>query len=333
MTSAAPIDSRPVGRLAPSPTGLLHLGHARSFLLAWWQVRASGGVMRLRIEDLDRDRSRPEWIETCVRDLEWLGLDWDGEPLLQSSDTSAMERACDSLLAAGRAYPCVCSRAEIAALSAPHAGDLEPRYPGTCRGKWQSLAQARAATGKDAGVRLLVADGEIEIDDGVAGRVRCDVQREVGDFLIRRRDGAFAYQLAVVVDDSRTGVDTILRGADLLPSAARQWHVQTALELPHPRWFHVPLVVDESGERLAKRRGDLALSHLREIGVDPRAVVAWAARVSGQGAIERARAREVLERFDLSRLTRENVRLTRADCEELMRTRAGHGADPPSSRA
>jgi len=233
-----------------------------------------------------------------------------------------MERACETLVAAGRAYPCVCSRAEIAALSAPHAGEIEPRYPGTCRGKWQSIAEARAATGRDAGVRLLVGDGETEIEDGIAGRVRFDVQREVGDFLIRRRDGAFAYQLAVVVDDARTGVDTILRGADLLPSAARQSHVQTALDLAHPRWFHVPLVVDENGERLAKRRGDLALSHLRESGVDPRAVVAWVARVSGQDRIEPARASEWIERFDLARLPRENVRLNQADCAELMRARA-----------
>jgi glutamyl-tRNA synthetase len=224
-----------VGRLAPSPTGWLHLGHARSFLLAWWQVRAAGGAMRLRIEDLDRDRARTELIDTCLRDLEWLGLDWDGEPLLQSRDTSAMERACESLVERGLAYPCVCSRAEIAALSAPHAGESEPRYPGTCRGRWASVAEARAATGKAAGVRLSIPDGEIELADGIVGRARFDVQREVGDFVVQRRDGAFAYQLAVVVDDDRQGVDTILRGADLLPSAARQWHVQRALGIAHPR--------------------------------------------------------------------------------------------------
>ena len=322
MTLADPRQPAPTGRLAPSPTGLLHVGHARSFLLAWWQVRARGGLVRLRIEDLDRERSRPELIATCLRDLEWLGLDWDGAPLLQSSDTSAMQSACDALLAAGRAYPCVCSRAEIAALSAPHAGESEPRYPGTCRGKWRSVAEARADTGKEAGVRLLVGDGATEIDDGVAGRATFDVQREVGDFTIRRRDGAFAYQFAVVIDDARTGVDTVLRGADLLPSAARQWRVQTALELAHPRWFHVPLVVDENGERLAKRRGDLALAHLRDAGVDPRAIVAWAARVSGIGSIERARADELIARFDLARLPSDNVRLTRADCDALMRARA-----------
>lgn len=310
-----------VGRLAPSPTGLLHLGHARSFLLAWWQVRSAGGAMRLRIEDLDRDRARSELIDTCLRDLEWLGLDWDGEPLLQSRDTSAIERACESLVERGLAYPCVCSRAEIAALSAPHAGENEPRYPGTCRGRWASVAEARETTGKDVGVRLSIADGDVEIADGIAGFARFDVQREVGDFLVRRRDGAFAYQLAVVVDDARQGVDTILRGADLLPSAARQWHVQRALAIAHPRWFHVPLVVDESGERLAKRRGDLALSALRERGVDARAVVAWAARVSGQPCADRASARDVLEDFELSRVPLEAVRMTRSDLEMLANAR------------
>lgn len=289
----------PVGRLAPSPTGRLHLGHARTFLLAWWHARARGGRVHLRLEDLDRARVKPGMTEDCLRDLEWLGLDWDGPPCVQSADTSASSAALERLLASGQAYLCACSRADIArALSAPHASDGELRYPGTCR----TRALRASADAPALAVRLRVPDGEIELEDGVAGRFRADVQREVGDFLLARRDGCFAYQLAVVVDDARMGVNEVLRGDDLLASAARQWHLQRALGLGHPRWFHVPLVVDERGERLAKRREDLALSALRSAGVDPRRVVGWAARSAGLDCPEAVRALEVLPHFDLARL-------------------------------
>src|SRR5262245_23543624 len=250
----------PVGRLAPSPTGALHLGHARTFLLAWWHVRSRGGRVWLRVEDLDRARVKPGSIEACQRDLEWLGLDWDGSPVLQSADTSAMGAAIERLLRDERAYFCACSRKDIErALSAPHGSDGESRYPGTCRGRALSRGSARGAA---LGVRLRVPDGAIELVDGCAGRFVSDVQAEVGDFLIARRDGAFAYQLAVVVDDARQGVTEVLRGDDLLPSAARQWHLQRALGLAHPSWFHVPLVLGPDGERLAKRAGSLALAAL-----------------------------------------------------------------------
>jgi len=312
----------PTGRLAPSPTGALHLGHARTFLLAWWHARARGGRVLLRIEDLDKTRLRPGMVEQCLRDLEWLGLDWDGAPLLQSADTGAMTRAVRDLVERGAAYPCTCSRKDIErALSAPHAAEAEPRYPGTCRARWSSPQEAERASGAPAGIRLRVPDGELELMDGVAGRVRRDVQAEVGDFLLARRDGAFAYQLAVVVDDARTGVDEVLRGDDLLPSAARQAHLQRALGLSAPAWFHVPLVVDEDGTRLAKRRGDLALASLRAAGVDPRALVAWAARSAGQPCDERADARDVLSDFDLTRLPRAPCVLAAREREALQRAR------------
>lgn len=323
----APRDAAlPVGRLAPSPTGQLHLGHARSFLLAWWHTRSRGGRVILRIEDLDRARSRPELVDACMRDILWLGMDWDGEPLLQSRDTAPMQAACDDLLARGFAYPCTCSRAEIAALSAPHAGEDEPRYPGTCRGRYATRDEAARASGRPAGVRLLVPEGEVRVDDSLAGQRTFDVARTVGDFLVQRRDGAFAYQLAVVVDDARQGVNEIVRGEDLLPSTARQLHVQNQLRLPHPRWYHVPLVVDETGERLAKRRDSLALASLRAESVDPRAIVAWAARTSGQletsdGNPElRLDARDLLATFDLQRVPRTEVRL---GTRELSALRAG----------
>src|SRR5262245_9012726 len=204
-----------VGRLAPSPTGRLHLGHARTFLLAWWQTRSRGGRVVLRIEDLDRARVKPGMVDECRRDLEWLGLDWDGAPGLKSAEPSALTLALQRLLDAGQAYLCACSRRDIErALSAPHAEDGELRYPGTCRTR--GLSRADAAE-RALAVRLRVPDGEVELEDGVAGRFRADVQREVGDFLLARRDGFFAYQLAVVVDDDRAGVNEVVRG-DGLPA-------------------------------------------------------------------------------------------------------------------
>lgn len=314
------MQKKPVGRLAPSPTGFLHVGHARSFLLAWWDARSRGGSIALRIEDLDRERCKPQFVEAARADLEWLGLDWDGEVLVQSRELAPYERACDELVARGLAYPCVCSRAEIAALSAPHASDGEQHYPGACRGKWRTPTEARVATGREPGLRLAVPDGPVRIVDRLRGELEFDVQREVGDFLIRRRDGAVAYQLAVVVDDARQGVDTVVRGEDLLSSAARQALLHERLRLPRPSYAHVGLVVDERGERLAKRRGDQALAELRAGGVDPRALVGWAARSVGLDCGERPRAHELVPHFRLGPAAAAAARLSAADLEALRRS-------------
>lgn len=313
----APETTPPVGRLAPSPTGRLHVGHARSFLLAWWHLRSRGGRVLLRIEDLDAQRCRPEFADTALRDLEWLGLDWDGEPVWQSRDVTAVAAARDALLESGRAYACVCSRSEIReALSAPQSGLTETRYPGTCRGRFASPDEA-LATGRTPGIRLQVERGPVSYEDAFAGSQRHDVAAEVGDFLIARRDGVFAYQLAVVVFDAHQGVTEVLRGQDLLSSTARQLLLQDALGLPHPPWLHVPLVVDDEGERLAKRRGDLALASFREAGVDPRALVAWVARSAGQTVPERVSAAEVLARFDLTSVPHGPVRFGSEEASAL----------------
>jgi len=309
---------RSVGRLAPSPTGLLHLGHARSFLLAWWHARSRGGRIVLRIEDLDADRVKPGMTDQVLRDLEWLGLDWDGDVVLQSRAPERFDDAVRKLLALGAAYPCTCTRKEIeSAQSAPHAGEEKGRYPGTCRGRFASIEQAERSTGRSPAVRLRVPPGRVRIDDGFAGPFESDVEREVGDFPIARREGAAAYQLAGVIDDARAGVTEVLRGDDLLPSTARQWLVQEALGLPHPRWFHVPLVVDEGGRRLAKRTDALALAQLREAGVDARAVVAWIARRSGIADAEPCRAGELIRAFDLARVPRTPVTCGPRELEEL----------------
>jgi glutamyl-tRNA synthetase len=310
----------PTGRLAPSPTGPLHLGHARSFLLAWLHARSRSGRITLRIEDLDRERCKPEHTSLALSDLTWLGLDWDGAPHIQSEHTSHLDAALARLSELGATYPCLCTRAEIAAAvarsaSAPHAGD-ELYYPGTCR----ALA-LRLAPDSSPAWRFRCPDTPVDFTDELAGPQRFHPAREVGDFAIARKDGAIAYQLAVVVDDARAGVDEIVRGADLLPSTARQILLQRALGLPQPRWWHLPLVVDDDGKRLAKRSGGFALAELRARGVDPRAVVAWALRSSGLEAPERVTAAAACRGFELARIARASARFGATELERLLAAR------------
>lgn len=284
----------PVGRLAPSPTGLLHLGHARTFTLAWCHLRSRGGRVLLRIEDLDEGRVRPEFETALLRDLEWLGLDWDGPVDRQSDSRAHLDAALAELVRDGRAYPCVCTRKEIElAASAPHADDGTRRYPGTCRDRFSSLAEAESKTGRQAAWRFRVEPGEVSIEDGLAGRFTEDVHAACGDFPISRKGGAPAYQLAVCVDDARQGVTEVHRGDDLLSSTPRQALLMEALGLARPRWFHFPLVVDAGGRRLAKRHDDLSLRALRDAGVSPEALRTWIAESAGQPSLEP-------ERFDLA---------------------------------
>ena len=227
------VNTQIVGRLAPSPTGYLHLGHARSFLLAWWHARSRGGRIVLRLEDLDIERVKPGMLEATIEDLRWLGLDWDGEPYVQSSGVDAINGAAAALIDHGLAYPCTCTRREVqAAMSAPHQGEqTDAIYPGTCRGRYRSLAEAEEKSGRPAALRFAVPNVIVRIADGIQGVHEFDVQKEIGDFTVLRRLGMPAYQLAVVVDDARQGVTEIVRGADLLASCARQWLLQEALGL------------------------------------------------------------------------------------------------------
>ena len=311
-----------VGRLAPSPTGLLHLGHARTFLLAWWSVRSRGGRLLMRIEDLDTGRASPEFRDAALRDLEWLGLDWDGTPSVQSAHLERFELAVQELFEAGRAYACVCSRGDLrTAQNAPNLGDREPRYPGTCRGRFASRAAAEQESGRAAGIRLKVPAGDVTVHDALSGHHTLDVQATVGDFLLARRGGAPAYQLAVTVDDAAEGVTEVLRGDDLLPSTFRQWHLQTALGLPHPTWVHVPLVLDENGQRLAKRAAALGLAELRARRADPRAIVRWVAESAGFKEATLATPGELTRDFSLQRLSRAPVRMDAATLERIVNPR------------
>jgi glutamyl-tRNA synthetase len=278
------------GRFAPSPTGPLHLGNARTALLAWLDARARGGALVMRVEDLDGPRVRPGLEARILAELRWLGLDWDEGPDVggprgpyrQSERLPRYAAALERLRAAGVAYPCFCSRAEIAAASqAPHGPlDEGPRYPGTCRDLPEEERAARGARRPPAW-RFRAPAGAIAFHDRVAGLRAFDVEADVGDFVVARADGVPAYQLAVVVDDAAMGVTDVVRGADLLPSTARQLLLYRALGLAPPRFAHVPLVVGEDGARLAKRHGALSLGELRERGADPLAVCGLLAASAG----------------------------------------------------
>lgn len=317
-----PETSVPVGRLAPSPTGRLHLGHARTFALAWAHVRRRGGRVVLRMEDLDASRCRTEWASGILEDLEWLGLDWDGPVVYQSSRIEALREASRELERSGAAYACVCTRADLkSAPSAPQRGSEEQRYPGTCRERFASAAAARAATGRAPAVRFRVPSGPLGFVDAIAGPRSYDVDAEVGDFVICNRADIPAYQLAVVVDDAEQEVNEVFRGDDLLSSTPRQIALQRALGLREPVWHHVPLVLDAAGRRLAKRADDLSLATLREHGADPRAIVSWVGASAGFVVCERSTAHQLADAFDLSLLRREPVVLSEEAIDVLRRAR------------
>lgn len=250
-----------IGRFAPSPSGRMHLGNVFTALLAWCSVRSCGGRFLLRVEDLDPDRSRPEYVRQIKQDLLELGLDWDAECPAQSTRTDAYAAAFARLEERGLVYPCYCTRAELHAASAPHGTDGNPIYPGTCR---QLTAAQRNNQKRPPAWRIRVPDREISFTDGHCGRVSEHLAQQCGDFIIRRSDGVYAYQLAVVVDDADGGVTQVVRGADLLRSTPRQCYLYQCLNLPAPQFYHVPLLVAEDGRRLSKRDRDMDLTVLRQ---------------------------------------------------------------------
>ena len=256
-----------VGRLAPSPTGLLHVGHAATFRVAHQRARAAGGRIVLRIEDLDRERCQPEFEASLIDDLRWAGLDWDGDPVRQSERLPQYLGFWRTLAQQGLIYPCRCTRKDVErAISAPHAEDeLESLYPGTCR---PAGAPPRAEVSPgEINWRFRVNPGEVvEFVDDAQGPQRFVAGRDFGDFLVWRRDGVPTYQLAVVVDDAEMGITEVVRGADLLKSTAQQILLFRALGHEPPRFFHCPLVTDADGHRLAKRAGGHSLKTMRESG-------------------------------------------------------------------
>ena len=259
MESAAHI---PTGRFAPSPSGRMHLGNIWSGLLAWLSARSQGGRMVLRLEDLDPDRCTRAWCDQVMRDLEWLGLTWDNEPVYQSERTDLYAQAFRKLEEQGLIYPCYCTRAERLAASAPHRSDGQAIYDGRCRRRSPQELEELSHSRRPAW-RVAVPQEEYAFRDLLQGEVRENLARDCGDFILRRSDGVYAYQLAVVVDDGDMGVTQVVRGSDLLDSAPRQLWLQEQLDLPHPEYGHVPLLLAPDGRRLAKRDRDQELGTLQ----------------------------------------------------------------------
>ena len=290
------------GRYAPSPSGDLHPGNLRTALLAWLFVRCAGGQFVLRVEDLDRPRVRQGATQHMLDDLRWLGIDWDEgpdvggpyAPYIQSERQALYIASLRRLQEAGLLYPCYCSRAEIArAASAPHE-DEGPRYPGTCRHLSEQQRREFEAAGRRPSLRFRVDDERvITFSDLLAGRQQQHVQKVVGDFIVRRADGIFAYQFAVVVDDALMHITQVVRGVDLLASTARQILLYEALGFPVPAFAHVPLLMDREGKRLSKRLQSEGLEPLRAAGALPARVVGQLA--ASCGLVEEGSAISALE--------------------------------------
>ncbi len=294
----------PTGRYAPSPTGPLHVGNLRTAVLAWLFARSAGSRFLLRIDDLDRVASRPEHVRSHLDDLAALGIGWDGEVVRQSDRFERYEAAIDRLDADGLLYPCYCSRREVQeAVSAPHGPLPDGAYPGTCRDLTSSERAAREAEGRRPSWRVRAAGERIEVVDRLHG----PVAGLIDDFVVRRADGAPAYQVAVVVDDDDQGIDEVVRGDDLLDTTPRQVWLARRLGLSVPSYAHVPLVLGPDGRRLAKRHGAVTLADLRARGVEvPRVLGAMAASLGlaepGEGRVDRAG--DLLGGFDPATLPR-----------------------------
>jgi len=254
--------NRPVvGRFAPTPSGRMHLGNVFAALMAWLSVRSRDGELVLRMEDLDRQRTSEEFAQVLRQDLQWLGLTWDRETPAQSTRGGVYERYFEKLQEMELLYPCYCTRSQLHTVNAPHLSDGTYVYPGTCR---ELTEQQRSTFDRKPAWRVKVPDREYTLTDLCYGEFRQNLSQDCGDFVVRRADGIFVYQLAVVVDDGEVGVTEVVRGWDLLGSAPRQMYLQELLGFDHPQYGHVPMLMSADGRRLSKRDRDLDLGQLKE---------------------------------------------------------------------
>lgn len=314
MTAPSPCT---VGRLAPSPTGAQHVGNARTFLIAWLSARSRGGQVLIRIEDIDSPRVKSGAAQQALDDLAWLGLDWDGEPVVQTQRLDLYQAALRSLQERELIYPCTCTRSDVErAASAPHSEHEGPIYPGTCASR---RATDAARLPQPYCWRFRVPAECPAFNDGLLGHVQLDRNAIGGDFVVWKSTqseqgaGTPAYQLAVVVDDAAQGVTEVVRGDDLVVSTPRQLLLYEALGLTPPSFTHVPLVVGPDGRRLAKRHGDTRLATLRSSGVRPEAILGLLAWSCGWlPAPRRTTARELLSDFRWDTIPREPFVLTPA---------------------
>ncbi len=303
MTTAAPR-----GRFAPSPSGRMHLGNVWAALLSWLSVKSRGGQWILRIEDLDPGRSREEYARLIEDDLHWLGLDWDEgglssegphAPYVQSLRSDLYADAFRKLEEKGLLYRCRCTRADIMATQAPHQADGRVVYSGHCR---PSTRPPFVLSDERGAVRLWVPDREVTFTDALFGPRSFNLAQQCGDFVVRRADSAWAYQLAVVVDDAEMGVTEVARGCDLLFSAAQQLYLYELLELPAPEFLHLPLLCNADGQRLSKRDASLSLGELRKHR-SPEEIIGYLAHLAGLiPRPEAYRPVDLLEAYDLRKL-------------------------------
>lgn len=317
------------GRLAPSPTGFLHLGNAWTFLLAWLAARSQGGEVLLRIDDIDPQRSRPAYAAAIIEDLRWLGLDWDqgpaasvgavdaegqGDvgPFAQSRRMALYDAALERLTQDGYVYPCFCSRKELRTLAAaPHMDDVGAPYPGTCRDLTEEQRATLMAQGRRPSLRLRCPEECHCFHDAVQGAQSLTLAQCGGDFVLRRSDGVVAYQLATAVDDALMGVTQVVRGRDILPSTPRQRLLLRLLGHAMPQYAHVPLLLDAAGQRLAKRHAALSLRRLRQAGAQARQIVGLLGCLAGfnpRGG--EATPAELLPHVAMSQLPRTDISLT-----------------------
>lgn len=298
--------SCPVGRFAPTPSGRMHLGNVFAALIAWLSVRSRDGALVLRMEDLDTLRTSEEFAQILRQDLLWLGLDWDVETSPQSRRSEVYDRYFARMEEMGLLYPCYCTRSTLHSVNAPHLSDGTYVYPGTCRNLTE---QEKAAFGRSPAWRIKVPDREFRLTDLCQGPFSQNLSTDCGDFVVRRADSVYVYQLAVTVDDGEAGVTEVVRGVDLLGSAPRQMYLQELFGFPHPDYGHVPLLVAPDGHRLSKRDKDLDLGTLR-LHKKPEEIIGILAHSSGLlDRYEPISTRELAGEFSWKKLKKDNIQL------------------------
>ena len=298
----------PTGRFAPTPSGRLHLGNILCAMLAYLSARSKGGRFLLRIEDVDIPRCPRSLARQCIDDLRWLGFTWDEEPLFQSDRGNIYQTALDRLAEDGRTYPCFCTRAQLMSLAAPNLGDTQVIYQRTCAHLTPEEAALRALTRAPA-TRLRVPDEDVSFVDGLFGLQTENLERDCGDFILRRSDGLYGYQLAVVVDDALQGVTEVVRGRDILSATPRQLYLQRLLGYEAPSYIHIPLLVDHQGRRLAKRDKDLDLTALakRFTPEDILGMLAFSAGLLDE--VHPVTLEDLIPLFDWQKVNKEDLRL------------------------
>ncbi len=299
-----------VGRFAPSPSGRMHMGNVFAAMIAWLSIRSRGGTLVLRMEDLDTQRCNDENAQVLREDLAWLGFDWDWETTPQSQRTAVYQQYFERLMDLGLLYPCYCTRSQLHSLGAPHLSDGTYVYPGTCR---ELTDDQRNAFARNPAWRIKVPDRDWTVEDMLQGTYRENLATDCGDFVLRRSDGLFVYQLAVTVDDGEAGVTEVVRGTDLLSSAPRQMYLQELFGFSHPAYGHVPMLVAPDGRRLSKRDRDLDLGRLRQ-RTTPERLLGILAHASGIiDAPEPVSASELAKEFTWGKLGREPICLDPAE--------------------